>query len=213
MATRFVALHARHSQSSGVATMFRTTPPPEGIGALEAPSEPASKRTSMFGDTPVSTNQMRPSDVAAMAHGRDQRMRAPAEAPRRSRWRPRRRTELARKGRMAARRSTPKRATRSRRWSRHVMETSDALDLEPGVFNKPSPRAVARSLKRSADRSRRRRSDPFRSAMSMLTFFINRAGRSLSAERRRVLEGAKDELRQLYDRPARQQRVRRDARR
>jgi hypothetical protein len=83
------------------------------------------------------------------------------------------------------------------------MATSDALDLEQGAFAKPSPKAVASSLKRSADRSRRRKADPFRSAMSMLTFFINRAGRGLSAERRRVLERAKDELRDLYGRPRR----------
>jgi hypothetical protein len=83
------------------------------------------------------------------------------------------------------------------------MSSSNALDLEPGVFKRSSARAIAASLKRSAERSRRRKSDPFRSAMSMLTFFINRAGRGLSAERRRVLENAKDELRRLYGRGAR----------
>jgi hypothetical protein len=81
-----------------------------------------------------------------------------------------------------------------------VTRESNALDLEPGVFKKPSARAVAASLKRSADQSRRRKTDPFRSAMSMLNFFLNRAGRNLSAERRRVLERAKDELRTLYGR-------------
>ena len=91
----------------------------------------------------------------------------------------------------------------TRRWSKRVMETSNALDLEPGVFTKPTARQVALSLKRSADRSRRRKAEPYRSAMSMLSFHINRAGRGLSAERREVLSDAKDELRRLYHRPAR----------
>lgn len=87
-----------------------------------------------------------------------------------------------------------------RRWSQRVTETSNALDLEKGVFTKDSPRGIARSLKRSADRSRRRKSDPYRSAMSMLVFYINRAGRGLSETRRAKLEAAKDELRALYGR-------------
>lgn len=93
--------------------------------------------------------------------------------------------------------------TKTRQWSRRVTETSDALDLEPGVFQKESPREIAESLKRSADQSRRRKADPFRSAMSMLTFYINRAGRRLDPERRRTLEAAKDELRIVYGRAAR----------
>jgi len=80
------------------------------------------------------------------------------------------------------------------------MRTSNALDLERGVFTKRSPRAVARSLKRSAERSSRRKSAPFRSAMSMLNFHLNRAGRGLSRSQRAVLERAKDELRKLYGR-------------
>ena len=80
------------------------------------------------------------------------------------------------------------------------MQTSNALDLEPGVFTQQSPKAIARSLKRSAESSRRRKSEPFRSAMSMLTFHINRAGKGLSTERRRVLDQAKRELRALYGR-------------
>jgi hypothetical protein len=88
----------------------------------------------------------------------------------------------------------------ARRWSKHVMETSDALDLEEGVFKLKSPRAIAESLKRSAERSRRRKAEPFRSALSMLVFYINRAGKNLSPERRRTLERAKDELRALYGR-------------
>jgi hypothetical protein len=80
------------------------------------------------------------------------------------------------------------------------MERSDALDLEEGVFTRPTGRAVALSLKRSAERSTRRKSGPYASAMSMLTFHINRAGRGLSAERRRVLAEAKSELRRLFHR-------------
>src|SRR5262245_23399787 len=92
-------------------------------------------------------------------------------------------------------------ATRNtKRWSQRVTESSNALDLEQGVFSKGDPRAIARSLKRSADRSRRRKSDPFRSAMSMLNFYINRAGKNLSKTRRHRLEIAKDELRDLYGR-------------
>ncbi len=84
------------------------------------------------------------------------------------------------------------------RWSQHVTQTSNALDLEKGVFSQGDPRSIARSLKRSAERSRRRKADPFRSAMSMLTFYINRAGKGLSKERPASLEAAKDELRALY---------------
>jgi hypothetical protein len=93
-----------------------------------------------------------------------------------------------------------------KRWSQRVTQTSSALALEEGVFSKKDPRAIARSLKRSADRSRRRKSDPFRSAMSMLTFYINRAGKSLSRERRSRLEAAKEELRALYGRGRRRPR-------
>ncbi len=92
---------------------------------------------------------------------------------------------------------------RTKRWSKHVTETSDALDLEGGVFKQKSAHAVALSLKRSAERSRRRKADPFRSALSMLTFYVNRAGKNLSPERRRVLVAAKDELRQLFHRAPR----------
>ena len=95
-----------------------------------------------------------------------------------------------------------KRASGNRkRWSQQVMRTSDALDLEPGVFTLDDPRAIAQSLKRSAEASRRRKAEPFRSAMSMLNFYINRGGKNLSAEQRGRLEAAKDELRTLYGRP------------
>lgn len=80
------------------------------------------------------------------------------------------------------------------------MEKSDALDLESGVFTKRSPRQIALSLKRSAEASGRRKSEPFRSAMSMLNFHINRSGRALSPERRRVLDRAKQELREAFGR-------------
>jgi hypothetical protein len=88
--------------------------------------------------------------------------------------------------------------TKPRRWSREVTETSNALDLEKGVFARSEPRGIARSLKRSAERSRRRKSNAFRSAMSMLSFYINRAGSKLSKQQRTRLEAAKDELRQFY---------------
>jgi hypothetical protein len=88
-----------------------------------------------------------------------------------------------------------------RRWSQRVTETSNALDLENRVFN-GSPAEMARSLKRSAERSTRRKSSPFRSAMSMLTFYENRAGRNLGAARKRAIRQAKQELRRLYGRTA-----------
>jgi hypothetical protein len=81
-----------------------------------------------------------------------------------------------------------------------VTETSNALDLEEGVFNLRDPKAIAKSLKRSAEQSQRRKTDPFRSAMSMLSFYVNRAGKNLPASRRRILLQAKDELRRLYGR-------------
>jgi hypothetical protein len=94
------------------------------------------------------------------------------------------------------------RSEATRKWSAKVAETSDALDLEQDIFKSRSPTRIAASLKRSAEHSRRRKSSPFGSAMSMLNFYINRAGKNLSAERKRVLEKAKDELRRLFRRPA-----------
>jgi hypothetical protein len=88
----------------------------------------------------------------------------------------------------------------ARRWSKRVMETSNALDLEKDVFKQRSPRQIALSLKRSAEHSRRRKSEPYRSAMSMLTFYINRAGKQLPRERVKVLNQAKDELRKAFHR-------------
>ena len=92
-------------------------------------------------------------------------------------------------------------AKKAKRWSQRVTRTSNALDLEGGVFAQKNPRAIARSLKRSAERSRRRKADPYRSAMSMLTFYINRAGKTLPQTQRARLEAAKDELRDVYGRP------------
>jgi hypothetical protein len=98
------------------------------------------------------------------------------------------------------------------RWSAEVTENSDALDLEPQVFTVSSPRRIARSLARSARQSRRRKADAYRSAMSMLTFYVNRAGENLPAERRRVLEKAKDELRIAFGREPRNRRQKRKER-
>ncbi|MBO0766227.1 MAG: DUF3175 domain-containing protein [Hyphomicrobiaceae bacterium] len=85
-------------------------------------------------------------------------------------------------------------------WSAEVTRGSNALDLEPGVFKKNSPRAVAQSLKRSVEQSRRRKAGPFQSAMSMLNFYINRAGKNLPAARLQVLERAKAELQKAFGR-------------
>lgn len=106
---------------------------------------------------------------------------------------------------MAAARKTSKTGARKAKtrkagkWSGRVTRESDALDLRKGVFTRGSAMAIARSLKRSAEHSRRRKSSPYRSAMSMLTFYINRAGKDLPARRKRVLENAKDALRTLFD--------------
>ena len=87
-----------------------------------------------------------------------------------------------------------------KKWSQDVTEHSNALDLERDVFARDDPKAIARSLKRSAEASRRRKASPFQSAMSMLTFYINRAGAGLGKRRKQRLEQAKDELRALYHR-------------
>ncbi|WP_045838151.1 DUF3175 domain-containing protein [Hyphomicrobium sp. 99] len=84
-------------------------------------------------------------------------------------------------------------------WSADVTENSDALDLENHVFTR-KPAAIAQSLKRSAERSHRRKTTPFQSAMSMLNFYINRAGKNLTAKRRQTLDRAKDELRKAFGR-------------
>ncbi|HEX7638509.1 MAG TPA: DUF3175 domain-containing protein [Burkholderiaceae bacterium] len=89
-----------------------------------------------------------------------------------------------------------------RKWSQHVTETSDALDLPHDLFRQADPRQIAEGLKRSAEHSERRKSSPYRSAMSMLVFYINRAGHKLPAAQKRHLEDAKDALRALFGRPA-----------
>jgi hypothetical protein len=86
------------------------------------------------------------------------------------------------------------------RWSARVTRTSDSLDLKRGVFSLKDPKRIAASLKRSADQSARKKSGPYRSALSMLTFYINRAGKNLPAGRRKTLESAMDELRKQFGR-------------
>ena len=86
------------------------------------------------------------------------------------------------------------------KWSADVTEHSDALDLEENVFEQHDPKEIAASLKRSAERSDRRKAEPFQSAMSMLNFYINRAGKNLPQKQKKVLEDAKDELRVAFGR-------------
>jgi len=87
-----------------------------------------------------------------------------------------------------------------KKWSAKVTETSDALDLEKGVFKSKDPQKIAESLKKSADKSKRRKTSPFQSAMSMLSFYENRAGKNLSKKEKEPLEKAKNKLRKLYGR-------------
>ena len=98
-----------------------------------------------------------------------------------------------------ARRKTARRSA-GRYWSGRVTSESEALDLEDGVFKLKDPKHIARSLKRSAEKSHRRKTEPYRSALSMLVFYINRAGKSLPGNRRRTLEQAKVELRKRFGR-------------
>ena len=87
-----------------------------------------------------------------------------------------------------------------RKWSQEVTQHSDALDLEPGIFTKKDPDTIAASLARSAEKSRRRKTSAFHSALSMLTFYINRAGKSLPQAQRKRLEKAKERLRERFHR-------------
>ncbi|HWF96926.1 MAG TPA: DUF3175 domain-containing protein [Xanthobacteraceae bacterium] len=113
-----------------------------------------------------------------------------------------------RKVRAKGRKSTGRKPTRRKpadresphRWSARVTRASDALDLKGGVFSLKDPKRIAASLRRSAERSTRKKSSSYRSALSMLTFYINRAGTNLSAGRRKTLEQAKDELRKQFKR-------------
>jgi hypothetical protein len=111
----------------------------------------------------------------------------------------RKRATASRSARKTTSRRTAHKKT-GKRWSRHVTETSNAMDLEGGVFTQKDPKKIALSLKRSAEHSNRRKSEPYRSAMSMLTFYINRAGKDLPAAQRMRLETAKDELRRAFGR-------------
>ena len=103
---------------------------------------------------------------------------------------------------MSQRKTASASNTAPKKWSKSVTEHSDALDLRQGVFAQHDPKRIASSLKQSAEHSERRKSSPFRSAMSMLNFYINRAGPNIPAAQRRRLEAAKNELRVLFDRPA-----------
>ena len=85
-------------------------------------------------------------------------------------------------------------------WSNEVTRNSFALDLEEGVFTWKDPKKIAESLKRSAEESTRRKTTPFQSAMSMLNFYINRAGKNLKSEKKKILKETKIELRKLYNR-------------
>jgi hypothetical protein len=107
----------------------------------------------------------------------------------------------ARKPQARARKTAAKKKTSAQKkkyWSADATRNSDALDLEPDVFNKSKPADIAQSLKRSAEHSQRRKTSPFRSAMSMLTFYINRAGKNLPESRLKTLNRAKDELRKAF---------------
>jgi hypothetical protein len=106
------------------------------------------------------------------------------------------RKSASRSSKTSAKRATSRRG--GRRWSNQVTEHSDALTLDRGVFTSSDPKRIAASLKRSAERSRRRKAEPFRSALSMLTFYINRAGKNLPAARKKILMQAKDELRKQF---------------
>jgi hypothetical protein len=116
--------------------------------------------------------------------------------------RTRSRTKTARKRTKVGKSSRASKARKGskKRWSAKVTRTSDALDLQRGVFTRGDSKSIARSLKRSAEASHRRKADPYRSAMSMLTFYINRGGDQLTASRRKTLESAKQELRRLFHR-------------
>ena len=95
---------------------------------------------------------------------------------------------------------TRKQSSKARRWSAEVTKRSDALDLKRDVFKGKNPQRVALSLKRSAERSKRRKGTPYQSAMSMLNFYINRAGKNLPQRQKRILESAKVELREAFGR-------------
>lgn len=120
-------------------------------------------------------------------------------------WRPQKRHRPINELQIMKKKSTRKKTTgKQKKWSQKITEESHALELEEGVFTLKDPAEIAKSLKRSANRSKQRKSDPFRSAMSMLTFYINRAGKQLPDMQRAKLETAKDELRVLFGKPRKQ---------
>lgn len=110
------------------------------------------------------------------------------------------RTKAKPKSKARVKAKKPSRTLAKKKWSQRVTEHSDALDLQRDVFKLDDPKKIAASLKRSAERSQRRKAEPYRSAMSMLTFYVNRAGTNLPAWRKRVLQRAKDELRKAFGR-------------
>jgi len=97
----------------------------------------------------------------------------------------------------AKKKSAPKKAVK--KWSNQVTEKSNAMDLEQDVFKSKDPKAIAQSVKNSAEKSNRKKAGPFQSAMSMINFYENRAGKNLKADQKKVIDKAKDELRKLYD--------------
>ena len=99
-----------------------------------------------------------------------------------------------------AKKSSPTKTPAPKKWSKKVTETSNALDLKSKIFTKDDPHAIALSLKRSAERSKRKKGTPYQSAMSMLNFYINRAGKSLPEKQQQTLEKAQDQLRAVFHR-------------
>jgi hypothetical protein len=92
------------------------------------------------------------------------------------------------------------RAPKGRRWSAKVTRTSDAMDLEGGIFQSDDPKRIARSVKRSSEKSRRRKANPYRSAVSMISFYENRGGKNLSVRKKKILHRAKEELKRQFGR-------------
>jgi len=113
---------------------------------------------------------------------------------------PRKKTARKKPASKTAQRKAGSAGPKPKRWSAEVLAKSDALDLTPTVFTWKDPRRIAQSLKRSAELSHRRKAGPYQSAMSMLNFYINRAGRNLPATRLKILNRAKTELRRLFHR-------------
>lgn len=101
---------------------------------------------------------------------------------------------------MKKKENKPAAKTHDKKWSANVTENSDAMDLKENIFESKSASKIAESLKKSAEQSDRRKSSPYQSAMSMLTFYINRAGKNLDADQKKVLENAKNELRKAFGR-------------